>query len=43
MSHMDEPDSDEAMEGVQSSQPVAGEEIKSVFKDDQPNKGMYKL
>ena len=42
MSHMDEPDSDEAMEVDQSSQPVA-EEVKSLFMDGEPNKGMYRL
>ena len=43
MSHMDEPDSDEgSMEVDQSSQAVA-EEVKSVFLDAEPNKGMYRL
>ena len=43
MSHMDEPDSDEQpMEVDQSSQAVA-EEVKSLFLDEQPDRGLYRL
>lgn len=43
MSHMDEPPSDEEepMQVDQSSQPA--EEVKSIFKDPEPDKGLYRL